>query len=135
MNSADFPTLAFPDGDASHGPTPKLNPQFSDTFSSTLSDAWPSSLELRAIPNCVGVSSGLKNCTAVAFSMATDLTHSDRHVTNGGLSSSTCVVVFDETLVPRVSIKVKPTVFFLQESPFPLFNVIVNPNIILIDCV
>jgi hypothetical protein len=112
-----------------------LNPQFSDTFSAILLDAWPSSLELRAILNCVGVSSGLKNCTAVALSTVADLTYSDRHVTNGGLSPPTCVVVFDETLVPLVSIKVKPTVFFLHKSPFPLFDVKVNPNIILIDYV
>jgi hypothetical protein len=30
---------------------------------------------------------------------------------------------------------VKPMAFFLHESPFPLFDVLANPNIILIDCV
>jgi len=37
--------------------------------------------------------------------------------------------------VPRVSINVQPTVFFLHNSPFPLFDVIVNPNIIFIELV
>lgn len=134
MNSTNFSTLALPDGDANYRPALKLNPQFLDTFSSILSDAWPFSLELRPIPNCVGVSSGLKNCIAVILPTVADLIYSDRYVTNGGLSSPP-YIVFNETLVPRISIKVKPKVFFLYKFPFPLFDIIVNPNIILIDCV
>jgi hypothetical protein len=84
--------------------------------------------------SCVKAFSGLKRSTAFASLIVTDLKYSDQH-RNKGLSSFTYAVVFDETLVPCVSIKVKPTVFFLHKSSFPLFDVIINLNIILIDCV
>jgi hypothetical protein len=76
----------------------------------------------------------LKNFIAIIFLIIIDLVNSDRYFTKKGLLFPAYIIVFDKPLVSRVSINIKPIVFFLRKSSL-FFVIIINPNIILIDYV